>query len=86
MSVKPALDKTDPADVSQAKMAFLTGLMDLSWRLASIVLTPTIIGYGIDQAKDSSKYAGFGLIIGVILGVMFIIKQALDLNKKGDKK
>ena len=86
MSAKTALDKADPADVSRAKTAFLTGLTDLSWRLASIVLTPTIIGYGIDQAKNTSKYAGIGLIIGVFFGVLFIIKQALDLNKKGDKK
>lgn len=86
MSAKTALDKTDPADVSRAKMAFLTGLMDLSWRLATIVLVPTIIGYIIDQAKDTNKFASTGLVIGVVLAVVFIIKQALDANKKGGKK
>lgn len=83
---KNALNKTDPEKVDQARTAFLLGLMDISWRLATVFLVPVIIGYAVDQAKNTSKYAMIGMIVGIILAVMFIIKQALDVSKKGASK
>lgn len=82
MSAKPALHKSDSTEVQVAKMAFLTGLMDISWRLASVFLAPVIIGYIIDQSKNTSKYVVIGMVVGIVLSVLFIIKQGLDANKK----
>ncbi len=85
MSVKPALHKSDSTEVQAAKMAFLTSLMDISWRLATVFLVPVVIGYGVDQAKNTNKFALIGMVVGVLLGILFIISQGLDANKKAKK-
>lgn len=81
MSAKPALTKSDSTEVQAAKVAFITGLVDISWRLATVFLVPVIVGYVVDQASSSDKFTVIGLIVGVALSILFIIKQGLDATK-----
>lgn len=69
-----ATKTTKPDKVRQAKRAFLLGLLDLSWKLATAFLLPTFIGVALDQAE-------VGVIVGFIMAVAVIVKLALDSGK-----
>jgi hypothetical protein len=82
MTTKPALKKTNhDKSVQNAKMAFIVGLMDISWRLATVFLIPVLVGVVLDQVNDSSSYTVYGAAIGVFLSIVFIIKLGLEANK-----
>jgi F0F1-type ATP synthase assembly protein I len=81
MSAKIALTNKDSTEVQRAKAAFLVGLLDISWRLATVFMVPVIVGVVVDQANNSDKFTVVGVVVGIILSVLFIIKQGLDANK-----
>lgn len=83
MTTKPALKKTKTDEVVQnARMMFIAGLLDVSWRLATVFLVPVMIGVVVDQIQNTSKFTVYGTFIGIVLAVIFIYKQSLEANKK----
>ncbi len=76
------MKKTDNEKVQKAKVAFIMGVMDLSWKLAVLFLTPVIIGFGYDTARGSDRGVLIGSIMGLLLAVMYIFKMGLEANKK----
>lgn len=76
------MKKTDNDEVQKAKLAFIVAVADISWRLASIFMIPVLIGYAIDQARNTETAVVVGTAIGFVLSVLFIIKLGLEANKK----
>jgi F0F1-type ATP synthase assembly protein I len=61
---------------------FMGMALDMSWRLAVVVLVPIIGGYYLDQAFDTSPLL---VIIGFVLamtGMGFVMKQTVDAANK----
>ncbi len=81
MYIMAAKKSSKNSEIAKARLAFISGLMDTFWRLGTAVLLPTIVGYLVDQAKNTEKYVVIGIFVGIILAVMLIIKQALEVTR-----
>lgn len=82
----------DPAQVALARTQFLSAILDLTWKLALVVLVPLLLGSYLDSVLDLYPVltlVGFAIaIIGMVLVVWRQVKE-LDPNKKsigGTKK
>lgn len=81
-----ATKTTKEEKISAAKSAFIMSLFDISWRMATAFLVPVIVGVLIDQRQgDQQTFTIAGVIIGVLLAILVIIKLAFDINKAGNK-
>lgn len=77
---------TKEEKISAAKSAFIMSLFDISWRMATAFLVPVVAGVIIDgQRGDQKTFTIVGVIVGVLLAIMVIIKLAFDINKTGNK-
>lgn len=68
--------------VTAAKRAFVLGLLDTSWRLATAFLLPVIVGFMLDK-NGSKTFTTIGMCIGVIVALLLIVQQA---RNTGDPK
>jgi len=72
-----ATETTKDEKVRDAKRAFILGLVDLSWKLASAFLVPVAIGVTVDSTRDGSKtFTTAGIFIGIVLAFLVIIQLA----------
>ena len=82
--VKTSEVKRDP------KVIFFASVIDMSWRLAIVVLVPVIGGFELDQHfKTTPGFTIAGFVVAMI-GMFFITKQTLvkasrPANIKGNK-
>lgn len=80
---KIAANKTTKDDeVLAAKKAFIFGLLDISWKLASSFLVPVVIGLTLDK-NGSKTYTTAGIFIGIVLAFLIIVQLA---RNPGDEK
>lgn len=76
------LKTTKEEKVSAARRAFILGLLDMGWRIATVFLIPVIVGVAFDWNRNGSQtFTIAGVVVGVILALAVIIKLAFDTNK-----
>ncbi len=82
---KIAADNTTNDELANnARRAFLMGLFDIGWRMATAFFVPIIAGVIADRQKSSGQtFTIVGVVVGVILAISVIIKLAFDINKVG---
>lgn len=75
---KIAAHKTTKEEkVRDAKRAFILGLVDLSWKLASAFLVPVAIGLALDGTKEDSKtFTTIGIFVGLAFAFLVIVQLA----------
>ncbi len=60
-------------DTKSPTMVFIGAALDMSWRLAIVVLVPVIGGFALDRHFDTSplwSLAGCGLAVAGVIGVI----------------
>jgi len=77
-----AMKKTDNDVVQKARVAFIVGVLDLSWKLGLLFMIPVIVGFGFDSSRGGDKGVLLGSIIGFVLSVMYIFKMGIEATKK----
>lgn len=59
-------------------MIFVSAALDMSWRLAVVVLVPIIGGFALDRRFNSSPLLSISGFILAIAGVAVVIRQMLQ--------
>ncbi len=73
----------------QAKQMFLRESLDMTWRLAMVVLIPIIAGYELDKLlKTLPLFTMIGLVIAMVSCYLVVMKslKRLTSNNIRDKK
>lgn len=74
---------TSEVDAKKAKRLFFTGLVDISWRLALVILTPILVGSWLDGRQGDGKlFTIIGLLIGIAFAAVVIKNAFIKLNKE----
>lgn len=82
-----ATKTTKQEKVRSAKRAFILGIVDLSWKLASAFLVPVLLGVTVDSARNTNTYTYVGLGLGLVLSILVIyqvVSSAGDYVGKAD--
>jgi hypothetical protein len=77
-----ALKTTRDEKVRDAKRAFILGLLDLSWKMAAVMLLPIFVGLYIDSRSDQGQtFTLLGFVVGMIGAVLVIRSIVRGLAK-----